>query len=413
MGTGPPDPARRLGLPNRSDIRISAIEQIIWGPDALSALPDVVRRIGAERVFIITGRSVSRRTPIVTKLRELLGADCVGLYDEITEHAGLASVLAAGARAREADARCILAVGGGSAIDAGRVATVLVSAPPEMAAPTDLVKLRLITRLYKGAIIPFITVPTTLSAAGSNQVSAVTDELTRIKDSVGSARLKPRATILDEVAAAHTPDDLWATTGIKAIDHCVEIICSPQCNPIAEALCGHAFRELMEWLPRSVGATRDEGSRARCLMAAAMTLSWTNVRLGVSHALAHQIGARLRVPHGVTSCITLPAVMDWSLPRVQDRLAEMARGTSFDVAAEADTRSRARAVVAAVRELIAGLGWATELGAYRPTSEDLDAIARLAHRELSGAGSEEPEVTLAALRELLESMVQKTRVEIE
>lgn len=140
-----------------------------------------------------------------------------------------------------------------------------------------------------------------------------------------------------------------------------------------------------------------------------MTLAWTNARLGVSHALAHQIGARLHVPHGVTSCITLPAVMAWSLPWAQARLAVMAGKSLFDGNAEGEA-SLAQAVVVAVRELIAGLDLPTALDAYSPSKDDLEAIARLAHRELSGAGSRDAGVTVEELRGLLLSMLDSTAV---
>jgi maleylacetate reductase len=385
-------------------IRVSAVERVVHGEDALQELPALVQEAGAARVFVVSGKSVSRATPVVSNLRTALGQSFVGLFDEVSEHAGLASVLEAAARARSAKADLIVGVGGGSAIDAGRVVAVLASAPDELARPASLAELRTITRIYKGPIVPFVTVPTTLSAAGSNRVSAVTDDQTRVKDSVGSARLKPFATILDGNSTQHTPDAVWASTGLKAIDHCVELVCSPDCNPVAEALCVHAFNSLMAWLPRSVGAENTADSRLRCLLASAMTLSWTNVRLGVSHALAHQIGARLNVPHGVTSCITLPAVMAWSLKNNEERLSRLA-GTDL-CASPAQDSARAGFVVSAVRGLVKSLGLEASLASYGPSPADLDAIAALAHRELSGAGSREAEASVWQVRELLEAMAQ-------
>ncbi|MGE0598225.1 MAG: iron-containing alcohol dehydrogenase [Dehalococcoidia bacterium] len=379
------------------------MERIVYGEDGLRVLPAVVQAAGASRVFLVSGRSVSRSTPVVSNIVAALRDSFVGLYDEVSEHAGLDSVLESAEQARAANADLILGVGGGSAIDAGRVVAVLVSAPNELAHPGSLDELRRITRIFKGPIVPFVTVPTTLSAAGSNWVSAVTDDRTRVKDSVGSSRLKPFATILDGGSAQHTPEIIWASTGIKAIDHCVELVCSPDCNPVAEALCVHAFHTLLTWLPRSVAADNTAEARLRCLVASAMTLSWTNVRLGVSHALAHQIGARLHVPHGVTSCVTLPAVMSWSLESNESRLAALAGAELFS-SERGNARERAESVVKAVKELVKLLGLETSLAQYSPTESDLDAISELAHRELSGAGAHEAPASITQLRALLDAM---------
>jgi maleylacetate reductase len=124
----------------------------------------------------------------------------------------------------------------------------------------------------------------------------------------------------------HTPEWLWLSTGVRAIDHCVEAICSLRANSYCDAASLHALRLLSRGLPGVKADPGDLDARMDCLMAAwlAMTAVVAGVPMGASHAIGHILGGTCDVPHGYTSCIMLPAVLRWNVDENVARQAMVA-----------------------------------------------------------------------------------------
>jgi alcohol dehydrogenase len=367
------------------DFRYLVPERVLSGAGALAQVPDELRRLGVRRAFVLSTRSLDEGSPALAQLESSLGPLHAGTFARCRQHVPANSVAAATDAARVAEADAIVAFGGGSVIDTAKV--VALRAVREGMAP-----------------LPQLAIPTTLSAGEFTPAAGVTDERTRVKGIVFDPRILPRSVVLAPEATVHTPVGLWLATGAKALDHALEALWSARPHPVVDTLALEAIRKLVRHLPES----RDPANldaRDQCQLAAWMAISGAmNVGFRLSHPLGHQIGARWDVPHGVTSCIVLPAVMRVLAPRTlpaQRRIAE-ALGVHTEgheaatVAAEAADRLEA---------FIAELGVPTRLSQAGAKREELRAVAHAVFEELSRlARGAPPELTESQLTELLESV---------
>jgi alcohol dehydrogenase class IV len=213
-------------------------------------------------------------------------------------------------------------------------------------------------------------------------------------------RLAPRIVALDPAATRETPDRLWAGSGIRAVDHAVEIYLSRAPTPVTDAASLHAVRLLFEHLPRSLDRPGDDDARLACLQASWLSmLGVDNVTLGLSHGIGHQIGARCGVPHGVTSCVMLPTVMARMVDVMPRRLAHLAAGMDRAAGALPEPEAAARAAQL-VRDLVTRLGLPTRLSEVGVGQEDLDQIADDAMRDFVVA-SAPVDVSREEIRSLL------------
>src|SRR5260370_10105066 len=177
----------------------------------------------------------------------------------------------------------------------------------------------------------------------------------------------PRDVILDPGASVHTPEWLFLSTGIRAVDHAVEDICAVNGQPISEGAAYHALLLLGKGLPGVKADPEDRGARLDCQIGAwrSMVGSQTGVSKGASHGIGHVLGGTAGVPHGYTSCVMLPHVLRFNRPvnaEKQARVSE-ALGQPSEPAAEI------------VAGLIAALGVPTRLRDVGGTPEQLDLIA--------------------------------------
>jgi alcohol dehydrogenase len=223
----------------------------------------------------------------------------------------------------------MVSFGGGSPIDTVKVAAKRIlegDRPGAAAAGTIDFEAGEVT---SGQDLIHIAMPTTLSAGEFTPIGGVTDEKSNVKGGVVDPRLAPRTIILDPGLTVETPAWLWAATGMRAMDHAVEVIYSSRHQPIVDALAARAIAMLLENLPASLQTTGAESlaHRGQCQLAAWFSIfGIMSTRVGISHALGHQIGPMWDVPHGVTSCITLPHVMRFMADVAPERFGPIAEG---------------------------------------------------------------------------------------
>lgn len=285
-----------------SEYKFPLLEKVIYGAGALTHVPKEIHRLGKERAFILTGKSLATKTDLVRQLETLLENRWVGTYSACQQHVPSHTVTEAVACAREARADLIISFGGGSAIDTAKiVALELLGDQPQDA-------------------IPQIAISTTLSAGEFTPIAGITDEKTRIKGVRADPRIMPKIVILDPEVTVATPTQLWVSTGIKALDHAVEALWSVNPQPLTDTLAMEAIRKLHKYLPLTVKDTKNLEDRGECQVAAWMSIfGLANVGVRLSHIFGHQIGARWDVPHGITSCITIPHCMRFLAPQTLDR----------------------------------------------------------------------------------------------
>jgi maleylacetate reductase len=178
-----------------------------------------------------------------------------------------------------------------------------------------------------------------------------------------------KSVVLDPCATVHTPEWLFLSTGIRAVDHAVEDICSPQCQPMSEGASVHALRLLSHGLRGVKADHEDLDARLECQLGAWMSMigSQTGVPKGASHGIGHVLGGTAHVPHGYTSCVMLPHVLRFNLPVNPDRQARVSEAFGDRDAPAADF----------VAGLIADLGLPSRLRDVGVQADQLDLIAEL------------------------------------
>jgi maleylacetate reductase len=357
-------------------------ERVIYGKPAAAAVAGEVKALGVDRVYVMSTRSLGGEGGLASQIAAALHPHCGGLYAGITAHSPRECVIEGAARARAADAQLLVAVGGGSVIDATKAMLLCLwfslTETEEMeayrrggakAAHLDP------SRRPEGMehAIRMLAVPTTFSAAEFTSAAGITNASRGAKEGFEHPLLIPQTVVLDPAATLATPPELLLSTGVKALDHAVERFCTPETNPYSDATASEAIRLLARALP-AIKARPDE-LPARLDGQLGMWLSITGgvegIGIGASHAIGHILGGRMHVPHGITSCVTLPAVLRWnaSVNAPRQRRISALMGASERVTSEL------------IREMVDGLGLPTRLRDIGIRREDFVAIAEHTMRD--------------------------------
>jgi maleylacetate reductase len=351
--------------------RNSLQEQVIYGRPALEALGQLASEYGARRLMITSTASLAGPGGLAERLAKGLGAACVGIFADISAHSPREGVIAGAHEARRLGADLLVAVGGGSVIDATKVMQLALWAGIET--PDALGAYRAgsgpdrsdVSALTVG--VRMVAVPTTLSAAEFTPFAGVTDVARHSKEGYAHPLLAPRAVILDPATTLATPPWLWGSTGMKAVDHAVEQLCNPVRSPYADALAEAGLERLARALPASIAGPDDLDMRLDCQigMWLAMSGAASGRGLGASHAIGHTLGGTYGVPHGLTSAVALPAVLRWNEGVAADRQQRVAAlmGQSGLSASEA------------VKALARALDLPTDLAAVGIRPDQFQAIA--------------------------------------
>lgn len=335
-----------------------AQDRVTWGVPAAQAAVQEADRRGAKRVFVVTSKTLNRRTDAVARIVEALGERHAGTFDECVEHTPRPSVIAAAEAARAAAPDLVLTVGGGTAIDTVKV--MLIAIAHDVRTPEGLsdwhLKVNPDGTRHAPAVRPppyrQVVVSTTLGAAEFSDFGGCTDPVRKVKDGYAGKYVGAAAVILDPAITVHTPSWLWLSTAVRGIDHAVEALCSVAPSPLVDATSLQALHLFGGALPATHADPADLDARLRCLQAAWLAgFGILRVPYGASHGIGHSLGAVTGISHGYTSCIMLPHVMRWNLPVTGDRQARIAQALG---ASDGDAAG-------AVARLIASLGMPTRL----------------------------------------------------
>jgi maleylacetate reductase len=331
--------------------RNSAQEQVVYGRPAAEAVASLADAFGTRRLLLVTTKSLERPDGAAATLRKELGPRCVEIFSGIRAHSPREDVIACAASARDNDADLLVALGGGSVIDAVKVVQLCLWG--DVRSPEALGALRGNGATALKPSIRMMALPTTLSAAEFTPFAGVTDTERHAKEGYFHPLLAPRAVVLDPNLTRETPPGLWFSTGMKAVDHAVEQLCNPERAPFSDALAEAGLQHLNRGLPQSKEKPEDLDARLECQfgMWLAIAGASTGRGIGASHAIGHTLGGTFGVPHGLTSCVTLPAVLAWNAPVNAERQTLVSRLLGRPNVAAAQ----------AVKDLVKSLGLPTGL----------------------------------------------------
>jgi maleylacetate reductase len=386
--------------PIKGYVNISATERIVFGEPLEEAIWAEASRYGASRIYLTSTRSLARlENGPLQRAERALGAMHVGTHCEIASHSPREDVIAGAAKARAAKADLLVAIGGGSTIDATKAMLMCLwlgldsidamepyragidgAEGRRVAAPPDAVRM--------------LAVSTTLSASEFTSTAGVTLSATNTKQSFLHRLMAPRSVILDPAATLDTPQWLLFATGIRAVDHAVESYCNPKSNPATEAQSLQGLKLLHRALPAIARDPSNLEARldAQFGMWQAISPGVSGVGSGASHGIGYALGATFGVPHGHTSCVMLPAVLQWNASVNGERQMALseAMGAPEKPAGEL------------VKALVAGLGQPTSLRDVGISRDRLDDIAERALAYKPVRINPRPIRTAADVREILE-----------
>ncbi len=354
--------------------RYPNIDRVIYGTQFAEALGQEVERLDARAVYVLASSTLARETGTLDRVRRALGNRLAGVRTKIGAHTPRIDVVAAANEARDARTDLLVTVGGGSVTDAAKMVGLCLGNDVTEPAQLDDFRARIEAdgsthRPHtKPPGVRAIAIPTTLSAGEYTWFAGCTDTDRHVKESYGHPLIVPRSVILDPALSVHTPDWLFLSTGIRAVDHAVEDVCSINPQPFSDGASLHALRLLSKGL-RAVKTNRsDTEPRLECQLGAWLSImgSQNGVAKGASHGIGHVLGGTAGVPHGYTSCIMLPHVLRFNAEVNAER-----QGWVSEV-----LREPARPAADVLAELVASLGLPGRLRDVGVKQDQLDRIAQ-------------------------------------
>jgi alcohol dehydrogenase class IV len=227
----------------------------------------------------------------------------------------------------------VIAMGGGSALDCGKLIAFMSGQTRPIWDFEDIGDWW--TRADATAIAPIIAIPTTAGTGSEvGRAGVVTHEATHTKKIIFHPAMMPKIVICDPELTIGLPRMVTAGTGMDALAHCLEAYCTPGFHPLADGIAAEGVRLVQAYLPRAVADGTDIEARAQMMAAAAMGATAFQKGLGAIHALSHPIGAICGTHHGMTNAVFMPYVLVFNRTAVADRIARLAAycgiGQDFD-----------------------------------------------------------------------------------
>ena len=348
---------------------------LMVGPGSSARLGQSIAGFGHRRILVVTDGIISRLgllKPLTDALTE--GGAAYAVFDEITPDAPIPLIERAIAAYRDHDCDAIVAVGGGSSMDASKAVAISVANPRK--------SLRSLAGYFKGlnSPVPVYAVPTTAGTGSEVTVAAViADPERQSKLVIVDTRLVPKMAALDPSLMTGLPPAVTAATGIDALTHAVEAYLGQWATGYTDGMALSAVGLIFENLRTCFHQGGDLKARENMALASTYAgIAFTRANVGYVHAIAHQFGGRYHTPHGLANAIVLPHVLRFSAPAVTDRLAQLAVRAGLGQADEDEERLAER-FIEGVETLNRDLGIPTTLDALQ--AADIPALARAACHE--------------------------------
>ena len=366
----------------------------IWaGPGRIAELPAACVRAGITRPLIVTDEGLVNAPMIRSALAALPTS---ALFGAVRGNPASSHVLAGLAAYRAGGHDGVVAFGGGSALDAGKVIAFMSGQKRPLWDFEDVGDWW--TRADAAGIAPVVAVPTTAGTGSEvGRAGVILNEETHQKKIIFHPLMMPRIVILDAELTVGLPRHVTAATGIDAFVHCFEAYCAPGFHPFADGIALEGMRLVKDYLPRACANGHDIEARAQMLAAASMGATAFQKGLGGVHAIAHPVGSWFNTHHGLTNAVILPYVMTFNREAID---------------AKADTISRVldlpapgyEGFLAWVLALRRELDIPHALEAIGVTTDNADVIGREAAIDPSAGGNPIP-VDAAALERIFRAAV--------
>lgn len=365
---------------------------IRFGAGRVAELGEVCRGLDMERPLLVTDPALARM-PMVEAAAAAAGA---GLFCDINANPVGADIEAGLAAFYDGCHDGIIAFGGGSALDVGKVIAFMCAQSRPLWDFED--KEDWWSRANIPAIAPIVAVPTTAGTGSEvGRAGVILDEEAGVKKIIFHPKMLPAVVILDPELTLGLPPHVTAATGMDALSHCLEAYCAPGFHPMADGIAAEGMKLIRKWLPRAVEDGADIEARGHMLVAASMGATAFQKGLGGMHALSHPIGALKGTHHGLTNAVLMPYMLAFNRSAVEDRLARLAGYIGLEEASF-------EGFLAWIIELRQRLAIPHRLSDLGVSEADFDRLAAMAEADPSAAGNPLP-FGSAAARSVLEAAV--------
>ena len=341
--------------------------ELFTGPGSSLKLCEHIAAQGVKNLLIVTDAmlvKIGLLKPMQDKLQQL-GVSCV-VYDGVMPNPTIEQIENGLTLLKKENCTAILAIGGGSSIDAAKVIAARATNPYKIVHMSGLMRV-----LFK--LLPLYVVPTTAGTGSEVTIAAVvSDPANTRKFAIMSPRMVPIAAALDGALMTGLPPPITSATGMDALTHAVEAYLSRNQTAKTDAEALDATRLIMQNLPTAVKNGANVEARQNMALASFKAgVAFTTAGVGYVHAIAHNFGAYYHVPHGLANAIILPRVLEFSKPDCTGRLAKLAEVSGLKKGTETDAQL-ADAFIAQVRAMNQDFGIPTQVDKLK--AEDIPAI---------------------------------------
>jgi len=354
--------------------------RIMYSPGLRSEIAYEMDQLGGTRAVIYTDKGLVNAGVVDMVTEEITKSDLVlaGVFDEIVQDARIDVVNEAAVFYKKNKADCMVVIGGGSVMDTAKAVNIMVGEGHDDFAPlADQAALHDTAKLLP----PHIAFPTT-AGTGSEITTGIVvlDVEQKMKIAVSHPYCNCDIAMLDPELTTKLPPKITAFTGMDALTHAVEGMTSTAAEPIGDALCLHAIRLIMKYLPVAVHEPEDVDARGQMLLASTMAgMGFSNTMTGAVHALAHALGGQYGIPHGLANGMMLPHVMAFNVEEAPERFMLIADAMGCDIAGK-NPLDAGNMAVEAVHALKKEIGLTDTLKDHGITDDEdvLSALAEMA-----------------------------------
>jgi alcohol dehydrogenase class IV len=365
-----------------------------FGAGRIAELGAAVKAADVSRPLLVTDPRLATLPPVERALA-VLAADGVAaaVFSEVKPNPAAGNVASGLSVLRAGKHDGVVAVGGGSALDAGKVIAFMAGQTRPMWDFEDVGDWW--TRADPKAILPVVAVPTTAGTGSEvGRAGVITDETTHTKKVIFHPLMMPRITICDPELTVGMPPAITAGTGMDALAHCLEAYCGPGYHPLADGIAVEGMRLVKENLARACRDGGDLDARAHMMSAAAMGATAFQKALGAIHALSHPVGALYDTHHGLTNAVFMPYVLTFNRAAIEERIARLAAYLGLAPAFDA--------FLDWVLDLRSKIGIPHTLAGLKVDDAKFDLMSRMAPNDPTAGGNPVP-IDEAACRRLYEN----------
>ena len=299
------------------------------GPDRLSEIGDCCLSLNLRNPLLITDPGI-KDFPFINAAVDSCkasGLEC-GMFSDVQPNPTGTNIEQGVSAFNSGDHDGVIAIGGGSALDAGKAIALMAKQDISIWELEDVGDNW--TRADVGGIAPIVAVPTTAGTGSEvGRASVILDEVAKVKKIIFHPKMVPAIVILDPMVTTGLPPMLTAATGMDALSHSLEAWCSPAYHPMAEGIAVEGIRLVREYLPTAVASGSDVEARTQMLVASMMGATAFQRGLGAMHALAHPLGALYNAHHGTLNAVLMPYVLIANRQAIEPRIIHLARSVDI------------------------------------------------------------------------------------